>query len=122
MKDTGNRSRFYSVIVAALCFFLTASFAVAQQKSAQQNSALGWAELLANHYMLYPDQIYGTANNIPLKLNVWQNVEAHGSVPTVVYIHGGGWICFHRDGAVPELLPYLEKGWDVVNVGYRLAD
>ena len=110
------------MVVAAFCFLLAASWAQAQEGSAKQNSALTWSELVANHYMLYPDQVYGKANNIDLKLNVWRNVEAHGDVPTVVYIHGGGWIWFHRDGAVPELLPYLEKGWDVVNVEYRLAD
>lgn len=107
---------------AVLCLCVTAPQAGAHQTDAKPQSALAWSELLANHYMLYPDQVYGKANNIELKLNVWQNEEAHGDVPTVVYIHGGGWIWFHRDGAVPELLPYLEKGWNVVNVGYRLAD
>jgi acetyl esterase/lipase len=88
---------------------------------AQSGEAATWATLLQNHYLVYPDQNYGTANNVQLKLDVWQNKDAKTPLPTVLYIHGGGWIFGDRTGAVPELLPYLQKGWNVVNVEYRMA-
>ncbi len=40
--------------------------------------------------------------------------------PTLVYFHGGGWISGDRVSRSLALLPYLEKGWCVVNVDYRL--
>jgi acetyl esterase/lipase len=88
---------------------------------AQTGDAASWATLLQNHYQVYPDQVYGTANNVELKLDVWENQDTKTPLPTVIYIHGGGWVFGDRAGAVPELLPYLQKGWNVVNVEYRMA-
>ncbi len=42
--------------------------------------------------------------------------------PTLIYFHGGGWIEGDRFSRFLETLPYLEKGWAVVNVDYRLLD
>jgi acetyl esterase/lipase len=39
----------------------------------------------------------------------------------VIYIHGGGWVGGSKEGSIFNLLPYLEMGWAVVNVQYRLA-
>ncbi len=89
--------------------------------AAQLPDAAGWAAILPNHYLVYPDQQYGYAGNVSLKLDVWQNKDSKDALPTVMYIHGGGWVFGDRMGAVPQLLPYLEKGWNVVNVEYRMA-
>ncbi|MEM9646986.1 MAG: alpha/beta hydrolase [Bacteroidota bacterium] len=40
--------------------------------------------------------------------------------PTLVYYHGGGWVEGDRFSRFLEVLPYLEKGWAVINVDYRL--
>jgi acetyl esterase/lipase len=80
-----------------------------------------WTATIANHYLVYPDQQYGFAGNIALRLNVWQNQDSSKPLPTVMYIHGGGWFFGDRTGAMPQLLPYLNKGWDVVNVEYRMS-
>lgn len=40
--------------------------------------------------------------------------------PTLIYYHGGGWISGDRTSRFLGLLPYLEKGWCVVNVDYRM--
>jgi len=42
--------------------------------------------------------------------------------PTLVYFHGGGWTGGSKDGGLIASLPYVEMGWTVVNVAYRLAD
>jgi acetyl esterase/lipase len=41
--------------------------------------------------------------------------------PAVIFIHGGGWYKRSKEFAVPYLLPYLEHGFVVCNVEYRLA-
>lgn len=49
----------------------------------------------------------------------WYNLTENPT-PTLVYYHGGGWVEGDRFSRFLEVLPYLEKGWSVVNVDYRL--
>jgi acetyl esterase/lipase len=72
-------------------------------------------------YWVKPDIVYNTANNTPLKLDVWYPNESKTPTPTLVYIHGGGWIFGTKETSVLQFLPFLEKGWRVVNVEYRMA-
>jgi acetyl esterase/lipase len=76
---------------------------------------------IADRYWMQPDVVYAGANNTPLKLDVWYPRDNPNPTPTLVYIHGGGWIFGSKEGAVYQLLPYLERGWRVVNVEYRMA-
>ena len=39
-----------------------------------------------------------------------------------MYFHGGGWTNGSKESQGLTFLPYLEMGWTVVNVSYRLAD
>ncbi|MFT6191786.1 MAG: acetyl esterase/lipase [Polaribacter sp.] len=39
--------------------------------------------------------------------------------PTLIYFHGGGWIGGSKEDATLELIPYLERGWNIVNIEYR---
>ncbi len=87
----------------------------------QQKDAATWAADVTGDYWVHPDRVYGVANNYQLKLDIWQRHNAKEPLPTVIYVHGGGWIFGDRTGAVPQLLPYLEKGWNAVNVEYRMA-
>lgn len=41
--------------------------------------------------------------------------------PTLVFYHGGGWIGGTKEAAFMSLMPWLEMGWNVVNVEYRKA-
>jgi len=72
-------------------------------------------------YWVQPDIVYGTANSTPLKLDVWYQHDVKTPQPTLVYIHGGGWIFGTKETSVLQFLPFLEKGWRVVNVEYRMA-
>lgn len=76
---------------------------------------------IADRYWMQPDVVYAGANNTPLKLDIWYPRDNPNPTPTLVYIHGGGWIFGSKEGSVYQLLPYLEKGWRVVNVEYRMA-
>jgi acetyl esterase/lipase len=39
--------------------------------------------------------------------------------PTLMWIHGGGWVAGDKASATSQLIPYLERGWNVFNVNYR---
>ena len=80
-----------------------------------------WALEFGNHYQVTPNITYVTANNYESKLDLYERRDATGPQPTVIYIHGGGWTGGTKEGSVASLLPWLEMGWNVVNVEYRLA-
>lgn len=73
---------------------------------------------------------YGTADSSQLRLDVYSPAIKLGEEPwvdftsdlkpTLVYFHGGGWVSGDKISRSLELLPYLEKGWNVVTVDYRL--
>ena len=69
---------------------------------------------------MQPDVLNNPANTT-LKLDVWYPRDISTPTPTLVYIHGGGWIFGSKEGAVYQFLPFLERGWRVVNVEYRMA-
>jgi acetyl esterase/lipase len=72
-------------------------------------------------YWVQPDIVYGVGNNTQLKLDVWYPNAVNAPTPTLVYIHGGGWIFGTKESSVLQFLPFLEQGWRIVNVEYRMA-
>ncbi len=72
-------------------------------------------------YRVVPNVTYLTANNFEAKLDVYSRADAPGPHPTIIFIHGGGWVGGTKEASVLSLLPYLEMGWNAVNVEYRLA-
>ena len=112
-------NRIFRILIAIL---LLAYFSGAQEQLKPMSQSAIWASTIAEHYLIYPDVVYGTANNTQLKLDVWQRKDVKAQVPTLIYYHGGGWILGDRTGATLFFLPYLEMGWNVINVEYRMAD
>jgi acetyl esterase/lipase len=92
-----------------------------QDKTPALSATARWASSVAEQYGIHPDITYGVANNFALKLDVWQRKDAKAPVPTLIYYHGGGWVMGDRTGATLLFLPYLEMGWNVINVEYRMA-
>jgi acetyl esterase/lipase len=86
-----------------------------------QTTSSGFSTEAGARYWVQPDIVYGAANNTQLKLDVWYPNESKTPTPTLVYIHGGGWIFGTKETSVLQFLPFLEKGWRVVNVEYRMA-
>jgi acetyl esterase/lipase len=107
------------------CIFLFCALcslqAAAQDGAIPLSPAARWASTISEQYLIYPDVTYGMANNYTLKLDVWQRKDAKKPAPTLIYYHGGGWIFGDRTGATLLFLPYLEMGWNVINVEYRMA-
>lgn len=89
--------------------------------NSQDKPTTPFAAESAARYWVQPDIVYGSANNTALKLDVWYEHDATTPQPTLVYIHGGGWIFGTKETSVLQFLPFLEKGWRVVNVEYRMA-
>jgi acetyl esterase/lipase len=88
---------------------------------AQLSASATWAAQAARQYRITPDITYLTANNYEAKLDVYQHLDAVGPQPTLLFFHGGGWVQGSKQTSGLIFLPYLEAGWNVVNVEYRLA-
>ncbi len=102
-----------------LTTFIFLCFGLAVHAQNQPSSV--FATEAGARYWVQPDIFYGSANNAPLKLDVWYQNEVKTPQPTLIYIHGGGWIFGNKETSVLQFLPFLEKGWRVVNVEYRIA-
>ena len=77
---------------------------------------------VANSYNLAANITYLRASGVDLKLDVYRPNDATGPTPTLMFMHGGGWTGGTKESSVFAFLPFLEMGWAVVNVEYRLAD
>ena len=90
--------------------------------SAQLSDTETWASHLSNTYRVVPNVTYHKANNRENTVDLYLPSGVDGPVPVLMYIHGGGWRGGSKESSVLRLLPWLEKGWAVVNVQYRLAE
>lgn len=88
---------------------------------AQLSPGATWAAHAANEFQVVPNITYLTANNYEDKLDIYQRRNATEPQPTLIYIHGGGWVNGSKEASQMSLIPWLEMGWNVVNVEYRLA-
>jgi len=99
---------FPMVLVCSACF-------------AQLSPSSIWAVESANRYAIRPNITYGVQNNFETKLDVYQRRDTTGPQPTLMFIHGGGWVGGSKEGSTMSIMPWLEMGWNVVNVEYRLG-
>ena len=101
--------RVFSLIVAIVALSAAAASA--------QNFSTG----ITVPYRIVPNITYLTANNFEAKLDVYTRSDSQDPRPTLMFIHGGGWTGGTKEASQLSLLPYMEMGWNVVNVEYRLA-
>jgi acetyl esterase/lipase len=85
-----------------------------------QDASIGVA--LSRDYSVQGDVVYHTAGGQEMTLDLYTPRGVEGPVPVVVYYHGGGWVVGDRTQSSLMVLPYLEKGFAVANVSYRLED
>ena len=107
--------------LASIVVILTLSSLAPESVRGQSVEAAGRAGDLSNRYRIVSNITYLTASNWDAKLDVYVPREAGPPNPTLIYIHGGGWTGGSKETSWTQLLPYLEAGWSVVNVEYRLA-
>ncbi len=77
---------------------------------------------VADSYQLFPNIAYRTASNWEAKLDVYQPRGVKAPNPTILFFHGGGWTNGTKEASALSLLPYLQMGWTVVNVEYRMTN
>jgi acetyl esterase/lipase len=98
------------------------AFALGISPARGQLSPTGtWAATAQNRYQISPNLTYLVANNYEDKLDIYHRRDVSGPQPTLIYIHGGGWTGGTKESAFMSVMPWLEMGWNVVNVEYRLA-
>ena len=85
------------------------------------DSVSDWAAAIADQYRIDANVVYSTANGYDNKVDLYLPRNADGPVPTVIYIHGGGWVGGTKESSILRLLPYLNLGMAALNVEYRLA-
>jgi len=103
-------------------FVLSLIFVVPAVVDAQTSDSARSFVHVANGYRISSNITYLRASGQDLRLDVYQSRAATGPNPTLVYFHGGGWTNGSKESSALTFLPYLEMGWTVVNVQYRLAD
>lgn len=89
--------------------------------AAWAQSAEQWTAELPNRYRITPNVVYSTASGHENKLDLYLPRRGDGPWPTMIYIHGGGWVGGSKEASAMSLMPYLQRGMAVVNVEYRLA-
>lgn len=104
----------FTVAFAALC---TNSPAQAQSPDSLQR-----AIHIANTYRTAANLTYLKVGNVESKLDVYQSRAATTPNPTLIWIHGGNWVGGSKEASFVSLLPFLDMGWNVVNVDYRLLN
>src|SRR6202022_2611553 len=86
-----------------------------------QSSSADWATHAQNEYQVIANVTYMTSTGHDSKLDVYKRRDTTVPQPTLVFYHGGGWIGGGKEAAAMSLMPWLEVGWNVVNVEYRMA-
>jgi acetyl esterase/lipase len=88
---------------------------------AQLSDTTAFLADVANQYRVVPNVTYHIADNHENRLDLYLPTNANGPVPVLMMIHGGGWVLGTKESQLLRALPYLEAGWAVVNVTYRLV-
>lgn len=76
---------------------------------------------LRSRYSMTPNITYLQAGGYDAKLDLYQRIDTEKPMPTLIFIHGGGWIGLNKEYAIGAFLPWVMMGWNVVSVEYRMA-
>ena len=109
------------ILIRRLALVSTLALVVPLVAAAQALSpSADWAARVATQYQTAPNVTYLTASNFESKLDIYYR-SGSTPQPTVVFFHGGFWAAGAKEGSLTAILPWMEMGWNVVNVEYRLA-
>jgi len=104
--------------ITQIVFFILCNLWMTASTVAQTDR---WIDYAPVDYDIIPNVTYAKANNIELKLDLYLPRDRTRPHQTLILFHGGGWVDGQKERNVLYLLPYLELGWAVINVEYRMA-
>lgn len=58
----------------------------------------------------------------PEKLDIYRPAEFKGRLPTIIFVHGGGWKAGDKKSALRAAAWIVDDGYAVVSINYRLLD
>ncbi len=112
--DQNVMSRF--VTPQLLCLLLIGVLLLSPMAFGQDSSIT-----ILSRYRVTANVTYMVMGSWEGKLDIYSRTDSEQLRPTLVWIHGGSSMRGSKDQSVLRLLPYLESGWNVVNVEHRLA-
>ena len=107
----------FAIAIAVAALLGTQSATHAQGGASQFDQVVR----LSHAYQVELNVTYRTISNWDAKLDIMRPRNAPRPTPTVLFFHGGGWTRGSKDQGLTGALPYMEMGYAVVNVAYRLA-
>ena len=111
---TSNKAQWWTQLTSLVCVLLFAATTHADEY---------WAHHVATQvdvaYGEHPSQILdvyiqGTRIGEPTYFAADTNPR-----PTLMWIHGGGWVAGNKASDISNLIPFLQQGWNVFTVNYR---
>ena len=100
---------------------LVAALVFVSSLSAQLSKNSRWTGGLKDQYNVTENVIYSGVDTASSRLDLYVPKNVSKPTPVLVWIHGGGWGRLSKDSVSGQIIPYLEYGWIVVNVDYRLT-
>ena len=67
------------------------------------------------------DLVYVEGGHERNKLDLYLPEKADGPLPLIIWVHGGGWQNGSKDGCPPLRAGYLDRGYAVASINYRLS-
>ena len=109
----------FVLLLIGLFYVISAGNALAQRPA---GDGTNFAEYVGTGYRVAPNITYITASGVELKLDFYRSAQAQGPLPTAIFMHGGGYrIGSRKEASVLNLMPYIQMGWNAVNVEYRAS-
>lgn len=105
---------------AALALIVAAALTQPLDLAGQSADVIENSVALSVGYATSANITYLTADGYESKLDVYRP-RSPGPHPTLILIHGGGWVGGTKEATALRALPFLQMGWAVVNVEYRMA-
>jgi acetyl esterase/lipase len=108
-----NARTFWTLVVFVLLYVIPSAAQLAKNSR--------WTSGLKDRYKVTLNIAYCRVDTISDRLDLYVPKGLKIPVPVLVWIHGGGWGRLSKDSISGQIIPYLELGWIVVNVDYRLT-
>lgn len=112
-------SRYLRFVLTFLLFGGTIAFAQKAEFPTEEGMRASFQ--LRARYSMTPNITYLSATGYDDKLDIYQRIDTNAPMPTLIFIHGGGWIGLNKEYSIGAFMPWVMMGWNVVNVEYRMA-